>query len=255
VETIRVPVYKEGKVAFVVTIMRNAGEKEIVPTLGKTATGDSGTESARTLARRIAHDFNDLFSVIGGNVSLALADMEPGSRTHRLLSDVQKAVAMGRNVIRKLMVISEGREATEQPEGLLPDEEVTDAEAPKREPKKILLLDDEPMVLHMTALLLNHLGYEVTCSENGKEAIELYQKDSHDAVILDLTVKEGGGALETIKDLLAINPETRAILSTGYTDDPAVVDFAKHGFKGVITKPYEIGRLAKILEKVLNDTI
>ena len=56
---------------------------------------------------------------------------------------------------------------------------------------------------------------------------------------------------EAIQKLLEIDPKAKAIVSSGYPDNPVMSDFDKHGFKGVITKPYNITELSKILNKVM----
>jgi len=70
------------------------------------------------------------------------------------------------------------------------------------------------------------------------------------AVILDLTVPGGMGGKEALARLLEIDPQVKAIVSSGYSDDPIMADFQKYGFSGVIAKPYKISELGKILHEV-----
>jgi len=74
-----------------------------------------------------------------------------------------------------------------------------------------------------------------------------------DAVILDLTVAGGVGGQETIRRLRALDPEVKALLSSGYSNDEVVADFAKHGFRGVLLKPYRLLDLRKAIERVARD--
>ena len=71
------------------------------------------------------------------------------------------------------------------------------------------------------------------------------------AVILDLTVPGGMGGKETLARLLEIDPQIKAIVSSGYSDDPIMADFQKYGFSGVIAKPYKISELGKILQNIV----
>ena len=71
------------------------------------------------------------------------------------------------------------------------------------------------------------------------------------AVILDLTVPGGMGGKETMARLLEIDPQVKAVVSSGYSDDPIMADFQKYGFSGVIAKPYRISELGKILHEVV----
>ena len=70
-------------------------------------------------------------------------------------------------------------------------------------------------------------------------------------VILDLTVRAGVGGQEAIQALLEIDPGVKAIVMSGYADDPVVLEPERHGFKGVLAKPFESARLREILARVL----
>ena len=72
-----------------------------------------------------------------------------------------------------------------------------------------------------------------------------------DIVIMDLTIPGGMGGEETIKKLLEIDPQAKAVVSSGYAEDQIVANFAKYGFKGIVSKPYNIGQLRNVLAKIL----
>jgi PAS domain S-box-containing protein len=119
--------------------------------------------------------------------------------------------------------------------------------------KKILVMDDEEMLRNVIRSVLESLGYEVETACNGEEAIELYTTAKgaglpFGAVILDLTIKGGLGGRETIKRLRELDPDIRAIVASGYSTDPVMVDFRKHGFLDALHKPYSIQDLKKSLE-------
>ncbi len=123
---------------------------------------------------------------------------------------------------------------------------------------RILLMDDEPMVRKAAASMLTHLGYEVDLAENGIEAVEAYEVARSSgrpfaAVIMDLTVPGGIGGAMAIRQLRRIDPQVRAIVSSGYAEGPVVAEFRKYGFRGVMTKPYEIQRLSAVLNAVLKE--
>jgi PAS domain S-box-containing protein len=120
----------------------------------------------------------------------------------------------------------------------------------------ILIMDDEDTVRKTVGKMMEHLGYEVEIVKDGHEAINLYKKAKEssqpfDTVIMDLTVRNGMGGKETIKNLLEIDPGVKAIVSSGYSNDPIMADFKKYGFTGVITKPFEIKELSEVLHKVI----
>ena len=119
----------------------------------------------------------------------------------------------------------------------------------------ILLMDDEEMIRDMAREMLTLLGYDVDVARDGEEAIELYRlandsDDPYTAVILDLTVPGGMGGKETLLRLMEIEPKIKAIVSSGYSNDPIMSDYKKHGFSGVVAKPYSVEELSRTLNFV-----
>jgi signal transduction histidine kinase/ActR/RegA family two-component response regulator len=121
---------------------------------------------------------------------------------------------------------------------------------------KLLLMDDDDMIRDMGKDMLILFGYEVDVAENGDEAIELYRrsKDSgnpYSAVILDLTVRGGMGGIETLLKLVEIEPTIKAVVSSGYSNDPIMADYKKYGFRGVVAKPYSATELSTTLYSII----
>jgi len=121
---------------------------------------------------------------------------------------------------------------------------------------KILVMDDEAMIRKLAGEILLHLGYEVEFAEDGAEAVVRYEAamksaKPFDAVILDLTVRGGMGGKEAIQKLIAINPDVKGIVSSGYSNDPGMTDFRQYGFSGVAAKPYTVKELGERLNEVL----
>ncbi len=122
---------------------------------------------------------------------------------------------------------------------------------------KILVMDDEEMVREVLGAMLRQLGYEVDFSSDGSQAIEEFVKAKETnqpfaAIILDLTIPGGMGGKEAIIELLKIDPQVKAIVSSGYSDNKIMADFQKYGFAGVIPKPYKVAELGRALNKVLS---
>jgi DNA-binding NtrC family response regulator len=117
-------------------------------------------------------------------------------------------------------------------------------------------MDDEALVLEVLGKILTYWGYEVDSAQDGRQAIDQYARAMAEGrafhgVILDLTVPGGMGGKETLKQLQAMDPGVKAIVSSGYSDDPIMADFEKYGFSGGIAKPYKAAELIKILEAVI----
>lgn len=121
-------------------------------------------------------------------------------------------------------------------------------------------MDDEDMIRAIISEMLDSLGYSAEFAKNGSEAIECYRRayesgEPFDAVILDLTVPGGMGGKETIKGLLGVDSGIKAIVSSGYSNDPIMAEFREYGFKGVIAKPYKPAELNEILQSVLTGNL
>jgi two-component system, cell cycle sensor histidine kinase and response regulator CckA len=121
---------------------------------------------------------------------------------------------------------------------------------------KFLVMDDEEVVRKLVRRLLQQMGHEVELVEDGQQAVGAYENAKgqgrpFDAVILDLTIRDGVGGQETIRELLKIDPAVKAIVMSGYTNDPAVLEPQRYGFKDVLTKPFDRHSLRKVLARVL----
>lgn len=121
---------------------------------------------------------------------------------------------------------------------------------------KILVMDDEEIIRTLTKHILNHLGYDAEFAQDGKEAIDIYQKALHgnkpfDAIILDLTIRGGMGGQEAIKELSRIDPNVKGIVSSGYSQDPIMANYTDFGFCGVIAKPYTVEEMGEKLMQVI----
>jgi PAS domain S-box-containing protein len=142
-------------------------------------------------------------------------------------------------------------------------EEKNEPTAVDQAQEKILFVDDEQFILKSTGQILNHLGYQVCLAEECQGALQIF-KDAYNSddpfsiVIIDLTISGGPGAKEMIGEFLSIDRDIKVIVSSGYTNDPVMVDFASYGFSGAMPKPYNVEELnSKIREisEMENSTI
>lgn len=123
---------------------------------------------------------------------------------------------------------------------------------------RVLVMDDEQMVLKIVTDLLRHAGYEVEGAGDGGQTIALYKKALQEkrpfaVVILDLSVNQGIGGKEIIKQLREVDPRVAGIVSSGYADDPVMREPRKYGFLASIQKPYGLEQLVQKLSEVMDN--
>lgn len=121
---------------------------------------------------------------------------------------------------------------------------------------RILLMDDEDIILELSRRLLDRLGYSVEIAHDGAEAIEKYRrameyKQPFDLVIMDLTVKGGMGGKEAMQRLKKLDPQVRSIVSSGYSNDPIMADYKRYHFDEILSKPFRVEELTEKIQKVL----
>ena len=106
--------------------------------------------------------------------------------------------------------------------------------------------------------MLSKLGFEVSAAYNGNQAIEMYKDalkagKTFAAVIMDLTVPGSMGGKEAIRELKKLDPDVKALVSSGYSNDPIMSNFRDYGFQGVVKKPYRIQDMSEALRSVITE--
>jgi signal transduction histidine kinase/CheY-like chemotaxis protein len=130
------------------------------------------------------------------------------------------------------------------------------AEAQLPEKARVLVMDDEDMIRKMIWKCLTRMGYEVDSASDGQEALELFRQNRlnctpYDAVILDLTVPGGMGGKEAFEAMRELDSDVRAIISSGYSTDPVMTNHQDYGFRGFVTKPFQLSDLTAALQKAM----
>jgi PAS domain S-box-containing protein len=125
---------------------------------------------------------------------------------------------------------------------------------------KILIMDDEIQIRKVLGEMVETCGYSYQTAKDGEEALRIFCRaqamgDPFSAVILDLTVPGGVGGKDVIRKLLTIDPQVKAIVVSGYSNDPVLANYQEYGFKGRVAKPFNIGDLSVVLHSVLEGTL
>jgi PAS domain S-box-containing protein len=138
-------------------------------------------------------------------------------------------------------------------------DKAVDASAPAAEVRlagkgRVLLMDDEDIVIVVGSEMLTELGYEVAIARDGAAAVALFAEargagKPFASVVLDLTIPGGMGGKEAIGLIRELDPTVWAIVSSGYSNDPVMAEFMGYGFNAVVSKPYKVDELGRALQR------
>ncbi len=117
----------------------------------------------------------------------------------------------------------------------------------------ILIVDDEDQVLDACRAMLNQLGYKTILAKNGKEAVEIFQKENAniDLIILDM-IMPGMDGLTAYEHLKEINANVKVILSSGYSISDKVKEIVAKGCDEFIQKPFTLGQISRVTRELLD---
>ncbi|MDB6070186.1 MAG: multi-sensor hybrid histidine kinase [Verrucomicrobiales bacterium] len=146
-------------------------------------------------------------------------------------------------------------QAPEKPEAPAVPEESNATPATDRV-RRILVLEDEPLIRQLIVSNLTAAGCEVTPTSEGSEAVSRYteallQGNRYDLVVMDLSIPNGMGGAQAMEKLRQLDPKVQAIVSSGYSDDPIMSRYADFGFRAVLPKPYQPGELRELVLNLL----
>ncbi|MEM9480557.1 MAG: response regulator [Verrucomicrobiota bacterium] len=122
---------------------------------------------------------------------------------------------------------------------------------------RILLLEDEALIRQLMRMNLVAAGYDVDETEEGSQTVERFRdafenNQAYDLVIMDLSIPNGMGGSKAMQAVRSIDPNVRSIVSSGYSDDPAMANPGAFGFDAVLPKPYQPDQLTKLVESLLS---
>lgn len=138
----------------------------------------------------------------------------------------------------------------------LREEVVMEAVVERPRGKRVLVMEDEPLVREVFSRMLAAHGYAVTCTADGAAAVVAWheaarREEPFDVMVADLEIRGGEGGMEVMARLREEFPGLRAVLTTGYTDDAALAEHAARGFSAVLAKPFSMESLLEAVTAVL----
>ena len=206
------------------------------------AVADSGPGIGPELARRI---FDPYFTTKASGTGLGLATAHSIVRRHRGHIGLESQPSRGATFRVYLPAAPSGEVSASPRDGAL-----------VRGQGNVIVMDDEEAVQKATARMLTRLGFHVLCARDGAELLSLCASarargQPIDAAIMDLTIPGGMGGKEAVRILREREPGVKAIVSSGYSSDPVMAEYASYGFSAVVEKPYRLEELNEVLQRVL----
>jgi signal transduction histidine kinase/ActR/RegA family two-component response regulator len=121
---------------------------------------------------------------------------------------------------------------------------------------RVLVMDDEKAIRVAASKILERFGLDPDTANDGVEAIEKFRsahetKTPYSLVVMDLTVPGGMGGAEALVEMRKIDPDVKAIVSSGYSSNPVMGNYEKFGFRGVLAKPYGYDDFGRVLGEVM----
>ncbi|MFJ8260899.1 response regulator [Rummeliibacillus sp. NPDC094406] len=115
----------------------------------------------------------------------------------------------------------------------------------------VLVVDDAMFMRHAITTMLEEAGFEVIGeAENGKQAIEQYQKLHPDVVTMDVTMPVMSG-LEATKEIIQNDPDAKICIVTALGQQKLILEALKSGAKDFITKPFEREHLETTIRQMI----
>ncbi len=212
-------------------------------------------EGAGIPEEQINRIFDPFFTTKEEGTGLGLATAHSIIEKHGGYLTVESTVGLGSTFYVYLPAAKEGVPAEPAPETAVGDDHGA-GDAGAIASGRILVLDDEEDIRELLGMILVRFGYVVEFSGDGAETIAMYREargsdHAFDVVIVDLTIPGGIGGGDVIRELIRIDPGARAIVSSGYANDPMMLDYRKYGFSGAISKPYEVKDLIRTVREVI----
>tara|TARA_R110002124_G_C8808449_1_gene502993 strand:- start:326 stop:703 length:378 start_codon:yes stop_codon:yes gene_type:complete len=121
-------------------------------------------------------------------------------------------------------------------------------------PKKILVGEDSSVILNLTKSILSFEKYQMTAAKNGKQVLEMLEKEDFDLILMDLNmpVLDGVTCTKMIRDLEdPVKSKLPIIAISGNINNYTMDEFRKLGFDDFLQKPLDYDKLLATVKKIL----
>ncbi len=212
---------------------------------------------------KYCHELNNQLTGIIGNLSLILMAGEQDAATHQRAKSAKKNALRAQEITSKLQSLTKNDDTPEgdidttpAPGTIVQMPNLVAPATPAKKQPRVLVLDDEEAICGLVCTALSSMGYDVTEATSVPAALlacEQAMKTGrrYQVVISDLSLPGDLSGDEAVARLRKIDPEIKAIISSGYDSDPIMSHYRDHGFNGAISKPYELTELNRVVREVV----
>ncbi len=116
--------------------------------------------------------------------------------------------------------------------------------------RKVLVVDDDTMILQVMSDLLKAAGYEVLTATNGEEAVKYHTEVAPALTFLDVKLR-GKSGIEVFREIRTVDPQAAIVILTGYPKIEDTVQVIKEGAYNYLTKPIKTEELLRMVEEVM----
>jgi PAS domain S-box-containing protein len=211
-----------------------------------------------------SHDLNNQLTGIIGHLSLILMSAQTDPAVHERIVGAKRNTLRAQEINRKLQATAKGEKLDPSTSGdpapgtivPMPVTPLATATTAADGAPRVLVLDDEEAICALVTSALGALGMEVTEAAGGDRALQACEQAKKNGrpfhlVIADLSLGDGANGIDVVARLHQIDPNLKAVVSTGYDQDPIMNDFRRHGFEAALAKPYELNKLGRVVRDIL----
>ena len=116
---------------------------------------------------------------------------------------------------------------------------------------KILILEDEAVVMEFLKTIMTDMGHEVVGSNNGRDGLQLVRSTKADVIVSDLLMPEEPSGMALIRMVRGLQPQCPIVIVSGYPTSEVLAEAEQLGITDFLTKPFEMPFVRSVISRVL----